>query len=379
MKANGFIFMMLVAVLCACGHGNPSQKAADFTDTVYKPVYANGFEILAVPGGRSTVLSVSNPWQGNDSVVSRLFIARNGEIPPADFDGQILKGDAGRIIVMSSTNLAALEALGVPERVVGVSGKRFISSKWLAENGETVKDVGYDGNIDFETMVAARPDLVLLYGVSGPSLMEPKLRELKIPFVYVADYLEESPLGKAEWLVALAELAGVRAEGERLFAGIPEKYNALKAIVDSADIARPTVMLNAPYGDAWFLPSGDTYFARLLADAGADYLNAAVKGNESKPVSLEKAYSMISAADFWLNPGRVQSLEQLKLENPRFADAPSVVNGRVFNNNRRSTPGGGNDFFESGIVNPHSVLADLIRIFHPELLPDSQFVYYKQL
>lgn len=379
MNMRSVIGLLLLVLLCACGEKKPSTAVQEFTDTVYKPLYAKGFDIMAVPGAKSSVLSVSNPWQGNDSVASRLFIARGGETPPAGFDGQVMEGDAKRIIVMSSTNLAAFEALGVPECVVGVSGKRFISSKWLAENDETVTDVGYDGNIDFEAVISARPDLVLLYGLAGPSLMEPKLRELGIPFLYVADYLEESPLGKAEWIVALAELVGARTDGENLFVDIPEKYFALKALVDSSKPKRPKVMLNAPYGDAWFLPSGETYFAKLLADAGADYMNADVKGNESKPISLEKAYSMMSEADYWLNPGSAQSLAQLEREFPRFADVPSMVNGTVYNNNRRSTPGGGNDFFESGIVNPHLVLADLIRIFHPELLPDSQFVYYKKL
>lgn len=380
MKNIVIFLLLLVPALCGC-HQKESDKAQESQlEVIYKPLYAKGFEITsAAAGGKSTVLNVLNPWQGNDSVASRLFIARENETPPSGFKGQVLKGDAKRIVVMSSTNLAVFEALGVPEKVVGVSGKRFISSKWLAEHGESVRDVGYDGNINYEALLASRPDLVLLYGVSGPSLMEPKLRELGVPYLYVADYLEESPLGKAEWMVALAELVGMRPHGESLFMEIPDQYFSLKALVDSAAVTSPKVMLNAPYADAWFLPAGDTYFARLLADAGASYLNSNAKGNESKPISIEKAYTMMSEADYWLNPGSAESVGQLCKDYPRFAGVPCVAAGKVYNNNRRSTPGGGNDFFESGILNPHIVLADLIKIFHPELLPDSQLVYYKKL
>lgn len=376
---NRIINILIICVLLSSCAGSRNDNSAQLSvdSILYQPTYASGFDICAV--GNSSLVRVKNPWQGHDSVPSMLFISQQNELPPAGFNGQVINGYARRIVVMSSTNFAAFEALGMPDVVVGVSGKKFISSKWLAEKGEKVVDVGYDGNFKFETLLAAQPDLVLLYGVSGPSLMEPKLRELHIPYLYVADYLEESPLGKAEWLVALAEIVGARTQGESIFKIVPDKYFALKKLVEENVKRRPKVMLNAPYADAWFLPSGENYFATLLYDAGADYFFASQKGNESKPVSFEQAYSFLSEADLWLNPGTAKSLDELKSAYPRLAALTCVKSDKVFNNNRRTTAAGGNDFFESGILNPHIILADLIKIIHPELLPEYQLVYYRQL
>lgn len=371
------ILIIIVMLLSCSGRHDGGTDAVIIDSITYKPLYASGFDICTI--GKSSLIRVKNPWQGQDSVPSMLFISQNGEQPPRNFKGQVAHGYPSRIVVMSSTNLAAFEALGVPQLVAGVSGKRFVSSKWLAENDDKVVDVGYDGNFNYEALLAAKPDLVLLYGVSGPSMMEAKLRELKIPYLYVADYLEESPLGKAEWIVALAEIAGVREQGESFFKTIPYKYNELKKIVaDSVDF-RPKVMLNAPYSDAWFLPSGENYFAMLLNDAGASYFFASEKGNVSQPVAFEKAYALLTEADFWLNPGTANTVSELTAAYPRLAKVQCVMSKNVFNNNRRATAAGGNDFFESGMLNPHVVLADLIKIFHPELLPEHRLVYYKQL
>ncbi len=208
--------------------------------------------------------------------------------------------------------------------------------------------------------------------------MEGKLKELNIPFMYVGDYLEESPLGKAEWLVALAEVAGKRTEGEKVFAEIPVRYNALKKRVTDAAIDAPSVMLNTPYGDNWFMPSTESYVARLIKDAGGDYIYKKNTGNASAPIDLEEAYLPASQVDMWLHVGMANTLDELRAACPKFTDTRCFRNGYVYNNNARTNAAGGNDYYESAVVNPDLVLRDLVKIFHPELVAED-FVYYKQL
>lgn len=364
---------MLLVAAAGCGRGSADSGVGEFCDTLYAPRHAGGFLILGAPGCGSVIVESRNPWQGADSVCTRLLILRDGEQAPESFDGQILHGDAARVVAMSSTHVAMLDALGRAGSIVGVSGRGFISTPL----GDDVADVGYDGNIDYEALMGASPDLVLLYGVGAPSAMEGKLRELGIPYIYVGDYLEESPVGKAEWLVAIGETAGMRDAAERRFSAIDSAYTALCRRVDSVE-ARPRVMLNTPYGDAWFMPTADNYMARLISDAGADYVCADLRGNKSATIDIEQAYMLASGADFWLNTGQTSDMRSLLAQCPRFADTAPVLAGRVYNNTLRSTPGGGNDFYESAIVHPDLVLRDLIKIFHPELVGE-EFTYYRKV
>lgn len=367
----------LFAIMIGCTR---QQSISDFTETTYTPDYATGFTLKSKPDSQSTLISVSSPWQGADSVPSLLLISRAGEKAPDSFPGQILDGEAKRIVAMSSTHVALLDALGATDRIVGVSGINYIANPEIQKNRDNIADVGYEGNIDYEALLAAQPDLVLLYGVDGANSMEAKLRELRIPFIYVGDYLEESPLGKAEWIIPIAEMIGQREKGEKVFASIADRYNALRQKVADSAVDAPSVMLNVPYGDSWFMPSASGYMARLISDAGADYIYKKDTGNVSAPIDLEEAYRLASQADFWLNVDRMSSLAQLAAKCPKFTDTRVFRNGYVFNNTLRANQAGGNDFFESGITNPDLILHDLIRIFHPELLSDTvSLSYYRKL
>lgn len=380
------ICLMMLGASCSGGgqassSGDKIIEVSSFDSTLYAPEYASGFALRGAGEGRSALLSVSDPWQGAQGVSSQLFIARDGEEPSADFTGQVLRGDAKRIVTMSSTHVAMLDALGAADRIVGVSGLDFITTPSIQNRRDEVGDVGFEGNINYEVLLSLNPDLVLLYGVNGASSMEGKLKELGIPYVYVGDYLEESPLGKAEWMVPMAEMVGKREEGVKRFEEIPVRYNALRDRVAAQGITaadRPKVMLNTPYGDSWFMPPVGSYMVRLISDAGGDYLYSENRSGSSLPIDMEKAYALTTAADYWLNTGNLSSLAELRRACPKFVDTEVVRDGKVFNNNLRATAGGGNDFFESGIVQPDIVLRDLVKIFYPDLV-DEDFVYYRKL
>ncbi|MCM1353023.1 MAG: ABC transporter substrate-binding protein [Alistipes senegalensis] len=378
MKTWKNLSLLLLLVLAFTGCRNKSSKLDDFNRSLYVPEYATGFDIKGADGKGSILITVTNPWQGTDSITTQLFIARDGETVPEGFSGQVLESNAKRIVAMSSTHIAMLDAIDEDGRVVGVSGIDYISNPNIQARRDSIGDVGYEGNINYELLLSLDPDLVLLYGVNGASSMEGKLKELGIPFMYVGDYLEESPLGKAEWMVALSEVIGKRAEGEKIFAAIPVRYNALKKRVADNALDAPSVMLNTPYGDNWFMPSTESYVARLVKDAGGDYIYKKNTGNASVPIDLEEAYLLASQADMWLNVGMANTLDELKASCPKFTDTRCFRNGYIYNNNARTNPAGGNDYYESAVVNPDLVLRDLVKIFHPELV-EEDFVYYKQL
>lgn len=377
---NLFCIISSLLVLCmAAGCSHSAPDLSEFSRTLYEPRYAAGFRLLGADDRQSVILETLSPWQGADSVTTRLFIARGGESAPEGFDGQVISDEARRVVVMSSTYIAMLEALDRGKRIVGVSGMRFVSSPDVRAGADTIADVGYDGNINYEALLAQNPDLVLLYGTNGASATEGKLRELGIPYAYMGDYMEEDPLGKLEWLVPMAEITGGRERAVAVVDSIAARYNSLRLLAALSSQSGPSVMLNTPYRDVWFMPSATSYMVRLITDAGGRYIYGRNTGTTSEGIDMEQAYLLTADADVWLNTGQMQTMSQLRADLPRFADVPTVKKGRVYNNNLRITPGGGNDFYESGAMAPDRILADLIRIMRPGLLPDSALTYYHQL
>ncbi|MEG1623130.1 MAG: ABC transporter substrate-binding protein [Alistipes sp.] len=370
--------LLLSATSCGSQHG---AALNDFNIPTYTPEYASGFEIHGTKRGKSTLICVHNPWQGAQDVEQQLLLLREDEAIPEGYTGQVVRTPVKRVICMSSSHVAMFDILKQPRRIVGVSGMEYISSDYINAHkfcGE-VRDVGYDTNLNFELIVSLQPDIILLYGVSGDNTaVTGKLAELGIPYMYLGDYLEESPLGKAEWLITIAEMIDLREFGQEIFTGICERYNTLKnSISFVAD--RPKVMLNTPYRDSWFMPSDRSYMVQLITDAGGSYLYTENHSNSSVPITLEEAYLLTHQADFWLNVGQHNTLEGLMAQNPRFSKIPAVTGQRVYNNNRRQTTSGGSDFWESGVVHPDLILQDLITIFHANLSATDQLYYYKQL
>lgn len=343
---------------------------------IYTPEYAAGFKILGATNVQSTLIQVFNPWQGSKEVEMSYFISRNGEQAPTGFTGPTIPAGAKRIVCMSSSYIAMLDALGQVNRIVAVSGIDYVSNPYILAHKDSIKDMGPEMN--YELLLGLKPDIVLLYGIGdAQTAITDKLKELSIPYIYMGEYLEESPLGKAEWMVVLSELTDSREKGIEIFSEIPKRYLSLKALTESVGQC-PTVMFNMPWNDSWVMPSTKSYMAQLVADAGAEYIYKENSSNSSTPIGLETAYGLIQKADYWINVGSATSLDELKTVNPKFADAKAVRERTVYNNNLRLTPTGGNDYWESAVVHPDMVLRDLIHIFHPELVPDSLY-YYRHL
>ena len=373
---NIFTYIFTLILLAGCAGGGVPFDHTLFSEVIYSPTHATGFEIRGCEEGNSTLIVVKNPWQGADDVEQMLLIDRDGTFNTSGTDIQRIDHDAKRIICMSSSYVAMLSTIGKQEAIAGVSGINFISDEYVAANSDKIGDVGYDNNINYEMVVALNPDLVLLYGVMGASGMESKLRELGIPYLYLGEYVESSPLGKAEWMVAVGEITGARDKAEGIFGSISERYTALATEVSLAGKERKQVMLNTPYRDSWFIPSEQNYIARIIRDAGGEPFTIAGTGNSSQPIDIEQAYIWASEADVWLNVGACNSLEELIRQNPKFADVKAVREKRVYNNNGRQTTQGGSDFWESGVVRPDVILQDLVTILQGN---EGELYYYKQL
>ena len=363
--------LLLAITICACvgcGVGGGADNSR-FTHESYTPKHASGFAIYA-DAECNKLLRVTRPWQGENVEEQTLAIFRD-EQSAEGYRGQYIVGSAERIVCMSSSFVAMLAELDMTHTVAGVSGKQYIMNEEVRAN-DKIFDVGYDNNLDFEAMLLRDVDLVVMYGIQAENrAVTTKLRDMKIPYIYFGDYCEQSPLGKAEWIVAMAEVVGARDRAEALFAGIEERYNAVRESVVH-DSVRPKVMFNLPYQDVWYMPANSSYMVRLVHDAGGDYIFDN-ESNSSVGISLEEAVELVSKTDIWLNPGQCTSLDELRATAPIFASMAVVERGDVYNNNRRRGEGGGSDFWESAIVRPDVVLSDLV-----EIMQHGDNMYYHQ-
>ena len=276
------------------------------------------------------------------------------------------------IICMSSSNVAALVEIGADSVITAVSGLKYISSRSI----RNVPDIGYESSLDYEKIMSLAPDLLVTYTVSGA---EPpyigKLRSLGVPVLVLHDHLENHPLARAEYVRLFGVLTGREACADSVFTSVRDRYLEKVASVESCGNARKKVLLNIPYGDAWYVPGADSYMSRIISDAGGEVLGAEAGTSSSRTISLEQAYLLSRQADLWLNPGHCRTRDELSQVHrlfPRFGPLDKGL--PIYNNTLKTTPEGGNDFWESGAVRPDLVIEDLLSIMSDD--SDASFCYF---
>ena len=267
-----------------------------------------------------------------------------------------------RLICMSSSHVAALSAVGADSVICGVSGLRYISDPDVVRSG--VVDIGYDAALDYEAILGLEPDLVVTYAVTGaePAYVG-KLRSLGVKTLVLHDHLEQHPLARAEYVRLFGALTGRRHVADSVYEEVRDRYLELAATADRTQSAK--VLINIPYGDAWYIPGQDGYMSQLVRDAGGEVIGAAEGTSASSVISLEQAYENSLQADLWLNPGSCRTREELGAAHHMFPRFGPLANGLpIYNNIRCVNEGGGNDFWEQGAVRPDLVLEDMISIMN---------------
>lgn len=359
--------------------GTAGARTAAAGDRAVPLRYARVFSADRIPD--ATVITVHNPWQGANRDFHYLLAPRGGPPVRAGADTQLVRVPLSRMATLTTTNLPHFAALGVLDALVGLGGSRYACDpqvrKRLAD-GRT-RGVGDDMNLDLETLAALRPELLFTFVVGGSSDGGlAKLAEAGLPAAVDGSYMEETPLGRAEWIKFTAAFFGKEAAADSVFEAIDGAYRALAESARGA-ATRPTVVVGAPFGGAWWVPGGRSYVARLLADAGADYPWAGDTTRGSLNLDLEAVLGKAGGAEFWLNGGDWADLDAARAQDERYALFRAFKEGRVWNHDRIRCEGGGRDFFETGASRPDWVLADLIAILHPELLPRHELRWYRRL
>jgi iron complex transport system substrate-binding protein len=329
------------------------------------------------------VVTVLNPWRGAEQQF-KYFIVQCGAPAPTDVgDALVIQAPVKDVIAMSTTQLPHLEKLDLLGRLLGLDSFQYVNNpkvRTLIEAGALV-EIGSGAEVNIEKTIAAEPDLVMTYGVGNPQYdAHPKLLEAKIPTILNAEYMEGTPLGRAEWIKFTALFFNKEAKAQEEYAAMKQRYQEVAEKVKGVT-TKPTVIVGMASKDKWRVPGGGSYAARLIIDAGGDYLYADDTSAGNLSLTFEEVYNKAVKADVWLLTSfqRYDNIQAILEAEPRYAEMAALKNGNVWNYDKRVNENGGNDYWETGVGNPDILLADLVRILHPALMPDYEPMFWRQI
>jgi len=353
------------------------DPAADYYPVKSQIDYATNFTVEYDKSYQ--VLTVIQPTQGGspESYVLVKCGAPTPELTGALAGATVVTTPVTSLYSGSTTHLPNLVALDQLDVLTGVASKSLISEKEVldrvAEPG--VVEYAAAGSVDAEAVVAGKPDVLITAGTDDPAYAV--IAAAGVPVLANAEWLENDPLGRAEWIKYFAALTGTEAQAAEQFGRIEESYTALADKVASADPV--SVVPGQPYQGTWYVPGGQSFNSRLIADAGGTTAWADDPSTGSVSTDLESVLAKAGKAPAWLASTTWTTKAEALAEEPRFAEFAAFQSGNVWNAAKDVTAEGGNNYYELGVARPDLVLGDLVAILHPDLMPGHEFAFYLQL
>lgn len=370
----------LLSVACSQENRADAEKKtlgkASVDSVAITPVYAKGFEINYKK--EYIEVDIHDPLHEESNSFKYALVKRGhspGDIPAGHI---IIEIPVRSVVCMTSLQLSNFIKLEMQSKVVGITSTRHLFNptiKKQLKEGKTAK-IGIDGNFDNEIIMAMNPDIIFISPFKRGGYEN--LKDVGIPLVPHLGYKEITPLGQAEWIKFVGLLLGIEKEANEKFQTIEKRYNELVALtVNNQDLKRPVIFSGELRGGNWYAVGGKSFLAELFKDAGADYFLREDTRSGGITLDFETVYNKGDEADYWriVNsyPGEF-SYDALKTVDSRYADFRAFKEKGIIYCNINKHP-----FYESMPTQPEIILADLLHIFHPELLPDHEPVYYRLL
>lgn len=338
--------------------------------------YAENLTLVDYPG--YTVATLRNPWDTLRTLHTYILVPKHTDLPEGLPDGTVIRTPLSKAVVYSSVHCGLLYELGAGSSVGGVCDLKYIKLPALHEAVEQgrVADCGDGMNPDMERIIDLHPDAILLSPFENSNGYG-RVEKLGVPIVECADYMETSALGRAEWMRFYGLLFGVAPQADSLFARVDSSYNALKRRASLSSV-RLSVVCELKNGSAWYVPGGRSTTGRLLDDACSAYAFAGDRHSGSVPMAFETVFDRAGDADVWLikyNRNRDMTYADMEADFSGYTGFKAFKNRNVYGCNTGKV-----SFYEETPFHPDRLLADLIKILHPEpnSVPDG-LRYYKKL
>ncbi|WP_308991216.1 ABC transporter substrate-binding protein [Mariniflexile litorale] len=376
-----YIFLVFTIILFNCK--NDSEKH-NIETSKGKPInikYAKGFSVSNHENFK--VLEIKNPWPKAEKTYKYVLISKENAAKTSfmqdAYDGIIII-PIKKIVVTSTTHIPSLELLNEEQTLVGFPGVNYISSENTRNRIDKglVRELGKNEGINTEVLLELKPDVVIGFGIDGNNKTFEIIKKSGVPVIFNGDWVEESPLAKAEWVKFFGTLFNKEKEADSIFNTIEKDYLEAKKLAKNTK-TKPNVLSGAMHNDVWYLPNGNSTEAQLLEDANVNYLWKDSKGIGSLSLNFETVFMKAKDADIWLSPSNYTSKEALKNANAHHATFKPFQNNNIYSTINTKGTSGGVLYFELGTTRPDLVLKDLIKICHPELLKNHDLYFFKHL
>lgn len=338
--------------------------------------YAEGFKFSEQGGFRK--ITVFDPWNDGEIREEYLLIPHDCQAPE-NTDAIVVEIPVQTMVPFSTTHIGMIDELRVLDRIVAVPDGRWVYNeelRVLLDNSE-LPELGSMDNLDFEQMVMLEPQMAMVTGVEVMGATHEKMKKTGIPVVQNLEWKESHPLARAEWIKFIAAFLGEDEMAAAMFQEIEASYHDALEMAQEAE-SKPTIICSKMHEDTWFMPGGKSFMAQFLTDAGANYHWADDDQTGSMKLSPEVVIEHQLEADVWLNP-EIGSRDELLALDGRYGNFKAYQEDKIFTNYNRYRESGGNDYWEQGTARPDLVLMDLVKILHPDLLPNHELFFYKKL
>ena len=373
MNRNLIAFILLAVSLIGVSCNKGGSKRAGMKDGKKVELQdAKAFTITEFDGYK--VIEVVNPWKDSVLLHRYILVSRETSIPNNLPEGDVVRVPVSKTSCLYSVFVGSLELLGQVSTITSVAEERYIENQMVKQGiaSGKIKLLGEASAVNVEGLIDSNPDIVLVSPFKDMGYG--KMDKAGIPIVEVASYMENTPLARAEWIKFFAAFYGKEALADSIYSALKDRYNKVCEIAQGAKV-KPTIFAEKKFGQVWNMPSGNSYMASFFRDAGASYLWDDVKQNGAIPLSFEAVYQRAENADYWLvkyNKPQDLTYDDFGKEYEGYKMFKAYKNRKVIhcNTNRIS-------YYEKGVMEPDVILADLVKILHPELLPNHKQVYFQ--
>ena len=371
--------IVLVASLLAIVSCKKEAQRAVLKSASAKITHAKGFDIVEEKGNKKLI--IKSAYQNATEDATYPLSKKIPSTALASTKLNTIQIPVKNIVVTSTTHIPMVELLQSENTIVGFPHGQYVSSartRKLLDAGK-IAEIGKENSLNTEILLDLQPELVVGYSVTSPDKSLTTLQKAGINVIYNGDWLEETPLGKAEWIKFFGVLFDKEKQADSIFKAIETNYvNAKKTAL--LGLQKPTVLSGAIMSkDIWNLPAGESFVAQFLKDANLTYLWKDTKGKGSLSLSFESVFDKGANADIWIAPGYFTSKKQLLESNALYAKFKAFQDDNIYTPTTKKGKPGGVLYYELATTRPDLVLKDLIKITNPALLPDYELVFFEKM